>query len=377
MSRSNRTRVAIVAIMSALALSFGAMANGFSQERGHKGGGAGGSDANEPFPRIQVDQLIVMPMASGHADWIDAIKSARTSIHMEMFHITDKAVINALIARANDNIDMRIVIDRQVTGGYKAALEEMTKAGVKVRPASSAYSITHSKTMVVDGKMAWITSINMTNTGTNSRDFGILTPDEGIITEIDKVFEADWTAAGENSNVDSTPSLSNSNLAWSPTNSTNQLIKLVASASSTLDIEVENLGADDLIAAFNSAASRGVQVRLIIPACSGNNNNNYAALKKLVGVKYHVEPDSKSIEQPYLHAKMIVADGKRNYIGSINFSYNSTVKARELGVIFLDESIGSKLSTEFDTDWNRSTTTDGTPACGKNKDSEFLLPLSA
>jgi len=338
----------------------------FAQEvnRGKK---SPGDDANEPFPRIEVSKFIVMPMASSHSDWVEAIRGARKSIHMEMFHVTEKAVIDALVARAHDNIDMRVIVDHKIIGGYKAAFDTLSSAGVKIRAASAFYSITHSKTMIVDNSVAWITSINMTNTGTSSRDFGILTPDTAIIAEIDKVFESDWTAAGDNANVDTTPAVNHPNLAWSPTNSTNQLVKLIDSAKDTLDLEVENIGSQDILDALNRAASpeRKVQVRVIIPQCSGNNPNNYAALKKLKGIQTHVEHDGKSLDQPYLHAKMIVVDKKRNYIGSINFSYNSTVKSRELGVIFLDEDIGGKLSQEFKTDWDRSVAPADPPECGK------------
>lgn len=357
MSRSI-SKLRTVSLVAALALSFGAFANDISR------GGNKGPDANEPFPSIQIDKMIIMPMATSHSDWVSAIKNARTSIHMEMYHVTEKPVIDALISRAHDNIDMRVIIDHKVTGGYKAAMDTLTSAGVQVRPASPFFSITHSKTMIVDGKTAWVTSINMTNTGTSSRDFGILTPDKGIIEEIDKVFESDW--ANFEATTDTTPAVSNPNLAWSPTNSTNQLVKLINSATKSLVVEVENLGANDLTNAFNAAATRGVDVRVIIPQCGGNEKNNYAALAQLKGIKYHVEPDGKSLDQPYLHAKMIVADGKRNYIGSINFSYNSTQKSRELGVIFLDENIGGQLSNEFQTDWNRSIVPGATPDCGKS-----------
>jgi phosphatidylserine/phosphatidylglycerophosphate/cardiolipin synthase-like enzyme len=350
-----------VIALSVWALAWTAVADNVSPNRGKKGSGG-----NDVFPRIEISKFIVMPMASGHSDWVDAIKSARKSIHMEMFHVTDKAVIDALISRAQDNIDMRIIVDHKVTGGYKAAFDSLANAGVQIRAGAPVYSITHSKAMVIDDNVAWVTSINMTNTGTNSRDFGITTPDQGIISEINKVFEADWTAAGDDSRIDTTPSVSNENLAWSPTNSTNQLVKLIASAHSTLDVEAENIGADEIMNALNTAAANGVQVRLIIPQCTGNNTNNYAALKKLKGVEYHVEPDAKSLEQPYLHAKMMVADEKTNYIGSINLSYNSTQKARELGVLFTDENIGAKLSNEFKSDWDRSVVPGDSPNCGKS-----------
>jgi phosphatidylserine/phosphatidylglycerophosphate/cardiolipin synthase-like enzyme len=324
------------------------------------------ADAGSPFPSIKIDKLIVMPMESSHSDWVDAIRSARKSIHMEMFHITEKAVINALIARAHDGIDLRVIVDHKETGGYKTALEALIAGGVQVRPASDAFSITHSKTMIIDGEEAWITSINMTNTGTGSRDFGILTPDKGIINEIDQVFEADWRNAENNGDV--TPPVSNPNLAWSPVNAAPQIIKLINAAVQSLDVEVENIGLDDVITALNQAAVRGVRVRLIIPECNGNNANNYAALAKTKGVELHVEHDGKSIEQPYLHAKMMVADGRIDYVGSTNLSYNSLIKSRELGVLFTDENIGRQLSNEFATDWQRSTAVQAgaQPNCGNN-----------
>ncbi len=216
--------------------------------------------------------------------------------------------------------------------------------------------------MVVDGEKAFITAINMTNTATNTRDFGIVTPDANIITEMNSVFEADWVNA-ENGK-DDTPALSDGNLAWSPNNSLDRLTTLVDSATKTLDIEVENLTSDDIVNAFNRAAARGVNVRLVVPECSlGSPLLNYPAIGKLKGVNVHVEHDGRSIDQPYMHSKMMVADGKRVYVGSINYSYNSLLRARELGVIFLDEKTGDTLDTEFQKDWDRSAVPSDQPDC--------------
>lgn len=347
-------RLKLISLVAAAVFSFASFADGARVEK------------NEPFPSIAVDKFIVMPMASSHSDWVDAIKSARKSIHMEMFHITEKEVINALVARAHDGIDLRVIVDHQAKGGYKAAVDTLTNAGVQIRLASAAFSITHSKAMVIDGEEAWITSINMTNTGTGSRDFGITTSDSGIIDEMNQVFEADWKNAENDGDV--TPPVSNPNLAWAPVNAVQQLTKLINTSMRTLDVEVENIGLDDVINALNAAAARGVTVRLIMPECTGNNANNYAGMAKTKGVQLHVEHDGKSLNQPYMHAKMMVADGKVNYIGSINYSYNSMIKSRELGVIFSNPDIGGKLSSEFNTDWNRSQAIQpgDQPNCGGN-----------
>lgn len=319
--------------------------------------------STEPFGRIQVDKVIIMPNSSGHSDWTDAIKSARKSVHLEMYHITDKAVISALSSKAKQsNIDLRVIVDGQLKGGYQKAFDELSQAGVNVRASSKAFSITHTKAMVIDDQSAFVTAINMTNTATNTRDFGIVTPDSNIISELDAVFEADWANAEDDG--DNTPNLTDNNLAWSPNDSTEQLTKLIGSATQTLDIEVENLTSDDIVNAFNQAAARGVNVRLIVPECSlGNSLLNYPAIAKLNGVSVHVEHNGSSMDQPYMHSKMMVADGKRIYIGSINFSYNSLTKAREVGVLFLDETTGSTLESEFQTDWDRSQDPSPSPSC--------------
>src|SRR5258708_6060169 len=121
MSQSTTKMGMVASLFIGLVLSVGALA----EMDALKGGKKPGSDANEPFPRIQVDRLIMMPDKAGHIDWINAIKSARTSLHMTMYHITDLQVIDALIARAHDHLDMRIIVDDQITGGYKKAIDTL------------------------------------------------------------------------------------------------------------------------------------------------------------------------------------------------------------------------------------------------------------
>jgi cardiolipin synthase len=315
------------------------------------------------FGEIEVTKLIVMPETAGHTDFIDAIASAKSSVHMTMYHITDNAVVNALIAKAKDKkIDLRVIVDGNLSGGYRTVFNNLTAAGVKIRAGSTAFSLTHSKDVVIDGKTAIISAINMTNTFSNSRDFGIVTTDASIISEVESVFATDWQNAQDHGNA--TPPLSNPNLIWSPTTSTNLLVKLIDSSKSTLVAETESFDDSDVINALNRAAARGVVVRLIVPECNlGNALMNYPHLAQLQDVKVHVEHDGNTDQQPYMHSKMMMVDGKTMYIGSINYSFNSTQKDRELGVIFANANTASDLSREFETDWNRSQMPSAKPAC--------------
>ena len=62
-------------------------------------------------------------------------------------------------------------------------------------------------------------------------------------------------------------------------------------------------------------------------------------------------PAPETPETPYMHSKMILADGETAYVGSVNFSVNSTTKARELGVIFANPPAAAKIRELFDADY--------------------------
>src|SRR5262249_46915944 len=145
--------------------------------------------------------------------------------------------------------------------------------------------------------------------------------------------------------------LTNANLVWAPTNSESKLVQLIGSATTSLVVESETFNEQPIIDAMNQAALRGVKVRLIVPECDlGNPLFNYPFLAKLAGVDIHVEHSGNSVEQPYMHSKMMMADGKTIYIGSINLTFNSILNDRELGIIFTNDPVANQLATEFETD---------------------------
>lgn len=48
---------------------------------------------------------------------------------------------------------------------------------------------------------------------------------------------------------------------------------------------------------------------------------------------------------------MILVDQRRAYVGSVNFSNNSTQRARELGIVFTDDLLTKIIVDEFEKDW--------------------------
>jgi len=103
-----------------------------------------------------------------------------------------------------------------------------------------------------------------------------------------------------------------------------------------------------LIAALAASAGRGVKVRVILPAPRGGATDYSAAgVALLRGAGGQVV----RLSSPYIHAKVIVDDGTRAFVGSQNISASSLDRNRELGVIVADRSALATLTTTFAADW--------------------------
>jgi phosphatidylserine/phosphatidylglycerophosphate/cardiolipin synthase-like enzyme len=314
---------------------------------------AGSSEAGSAGPVIVTS--FETPSSSGLQPVIDAINGARTSIDMEMFHLTVTAVADALVAAAGRGVDVQIIIDQGNwnTATTQALKDELANGGVTATPSSTAFRITHEKSFVVDRATAYIMSLNLTSPYVDTRDYAVVTTNAGVVSEFLAVFDADLVNA-QNSTAN-TPTLSSPYLAWSPVNSEQRLAAFVESAESSLVVSSENLGDVPIQQALIAAAARGVAVRVLAPLCDENADATYdlpfLAELDAGGVTARAMPSPWSPTQPYEHAKMMIADGQRAFIGSVNFSTASTTDARELGIFFDDPASIQMISAAFESDW--------------------------
>ena len=70
----------------------------------------------------------------------------------------------------------------------------------------------------------------------------------------------------------------------------------------------------------------GVEIRVILPDFGANR-----AFQSFFGREF-----VRILGKPYVHSKVMLIDGRRLVIGSVNFSQNSLDKNREVSVISLD-----------------------------------------
>jgi phosphatidylserine/phosphatidylglycerophosphate/cardiolipin synthase-like enzyme len=101
--------------------------------------------------------------------------------------------------------------------------------------------------------------------------------------------------------------------------------------------------------ALISAAQRGIQVQIILPNGSSR-DSNAKGIDTIQQGGVEVKEDS----QLYMHAKIIVVDGQKAFVGSENISTASLDHNRELGVLIADSNVVNTLQQTFQQDWGMS-----------------------
>jgi phosphatidylserine/phosphatidylglycerophosphate/cardiolipin synthase-like enzyme len=310
-------------------------------------------------PLVDPDLVLIATPHADHAPFVTAIDGAAKSIDMTMFHLTHPDVADALVRAAGRGVRVRVILDGKSleTKKFERVAAKLRAGHVEVRGSSPQFSITHVKAMVIDGATAFITAINLTKDVGTTRDFGVVTKAKGVVADVAALFAADWDNAAGGGNT--TPAIHEPSLVVSPVSSRERLIGLIASAKRDLAVTVENLGDPAIRDALLAAVKRHVAVKLIVPMCDKNADplHNFDPTDKLAagGVTVRMMPQPETVDTPYMHSKMILADGTNAYVGSINFSTNSTTKARELGIIFANPAAATAIRTAFDADWQHAT----------------------
>ena len=150
-----------------------------------------------PLPaNCNLVQPIFSPGTS--ADLISLIKSANSSIDIEMYVFTDDALARELSAAASRGVRVRLILESRVTSSTldKMALA-LRQGGVDLRWASTQFTLTHSKTMIIDNKTALVGSINFSKNAQNkNRESAVIMQGPALAPFI-STFENDWPLATE------------------------------------------------------------------------------------------------------------------------------------------------------------------------------------
>jgi phosphatidylserine/phosphatidylglycerophosphate/cardiolipin synthase-like enzyme len=293
--------------------------------------------------------LIAEPTA-GLTPIYNLITSAKKTIDMTMYELTDTTVTSLLATAASDGVTVRVILDQNNEKSRNTtAYNYLNAHKVSVHWANPAFACTHQKTITVDQTTAAIMTLNLTpNYYSTSRDYAVITNDAADVAAIETTFNADFK------NASITPP-DGDNLVWSPTNSRSALLALINDATTSLQIEQEEMADSGIESALEAALARKVAVTLVQENENKDYNTILTTLKK-DGAKIAVYTSSTGY---YIHAKVVLADyGTANaklFQGSENFSTASLNENRELGLIFSDAASMTAVYSDIVSDYNGGT----------------------
>ena len=300
--------------------------------------------------------------------YLNELKKAEKFIFMEYFIIDEgkmwDAVLDVLVEKANAGVEVRVMYDDigsifKLTSNYYKKISEKGINCIKFSPFTPFVSAVHNnrdhrKVTVCDGKVGFVGGINISDEYINEvnpfgywKDSAVMLKGEGVKSltlmfllnfdamakstkSYDEYLEIEFEKYDEIGYVqpfgDGPRPLYNDYISKTVyLNIINQAKKYVYITTPYLILDSE------LRSAITSAASRGVDVRIITPGIPDKKiifNITRSNYKKLIqaGVKiYQFTPG-------FIHSKSIISDDVVGVVGTINLDYRSLIHHYECGV---------------------------------------------
>jgi cardiolipin synthase len=319
--------------------------------------------------------------------WLDAIASARSTIHFETYIIHRDEVgllfAEALADKARQGVRVRVLYDW--LGSFSFSLRRrwpvLVQAGVEVRSFNPPridrpfgwISRDHRKVITVDGRLGFVSGLCVGRSWVGEparhiepwRDTGVVI--EGpAVADLEMAFAETWAAAGEplprtdapgKTSIPAAGTVMARVVASTPT--TAQLYRLdqliAAGARRTLWLtDAYFVGTTLYVQALKSAATDGVDVRLLVPGAS---DVPFIRSLSRAGYRPLLEAGVRVFEWngPMLHAKTAVADSRWARVGSTNLNLTGWLGNWELDVAVEDEPFAKAMEAMYLDDLSQAT----------------------
>src|SRR5262245_13346994 len=282
---------------------------------------------------------------------VDLIAGAKRSLTIKQFTLDEARIVRAVIDAHRRGVAARIMLNPHRSSGDRAndkTYAALKRARVPAQWTNPAFFVTHEKSMVVDGVRALIATFNFAEKYfTETRDYGIVTTDKKEVAQVAAGFEADWKRSRFSPDE-------RAGLLWSTSNSRRLMAQFIDGARKSLWVQHPKFVDTTVVCRLVEAHARGVHVKIL---CGGKHGisdtdipDTFSSLRifERFGMKVHRQ------KHPKLHAKLLIADGGRALIGSMNIDRSAFDLRRELGIIIDDAPILKRLIEVFDRDWDGS-----------------------
>jgi phosphatidylserine/phosphatidylglycerophosphate/cardiolipin synthase-like enzyme len=334
--------------------------------------------------------------------WPEMIDRARGSLDFAEFYASNQAgsrlerVIQAIEAAADRGVVVRFLAEDRFYKTYPQTLDRLAaRAGIQVRRyrvAELMGGVLHAKYFIVDGGEAYLGSQNFDwRSLEHIQELGVQLRVRSVVNALADVFETDWALAGGASrdtrvrkhvSQNSFPAVVEeqgqplrntaeySPRGWLPDEALwdlPRLVQLLDSARRSIRVQVLTYRAQkadgaiifpELESALRRAAGRGVAVELIAANWS-KRKGTIEGLQRLhsppgITVKLVEIPQWSGGWIPFarvVHAKYLVVDGERCWIGTSNWERDYFFHSRNVGLIIESASLADRLVRFFEDDW--------------------------
>jgi phosphatidylserine/phosphatidylglycerophosphate/cardiolipin synthase-like enzyme len=317
---------------------------------------------------------------------LSLIGRARKSIALSCFDIDDPEVAEALIAARRRGVQVEIVTDTDNIRDKldpslpRAIIEEMAEAGIVIRD-DKRRAFMHQKYMVVDRRMVWLGSMNLSSRSLyHHNNNAVLIQSRPVAAN----FQREFTQLFRRNEFDKPPArLAHPRVAmedatvrtyFSPRGGTREaILELVSTARTSIYFMAFAFTDRDLATALIAKSQAGLKVEGVFDNCMIDRNSVFYYLRD------NEVPVWRDGNQALMHHKILVVDNRYVVTGSYNFSMNAAERNTESTVIIDSRPIARLYAQEFGrlkyaAMANRNLPPYDHPACNR-RGGRLLVPL--
>ena len=354
---------------------------------------------------LEIVESVPVETTLDHADlrdawvvWPEMIDRAEKTLDFAEFYASDdpanrqsrlETVTQAVERAAARGVKVRFLAEKVFQKTYPELLARLdAKDGIEVRIydfAAFGGGVLHAKYFLVDGREVYVGSQNFDwRSLQHIQELGARVIEPGVARAFLDVFETDWALAGGGDrrkrvhtgsylfpttigDAQVTPVFSPTGWLPDPTLwDLPRLVEMIDRATKTVRVQLltykttyrDGSYFDTLDAALRRAASRGVQVQLLLADWSKRKGTieGLQSLQAMAGIDVRMStiPPFSGGFIPFArvgHAKYMVVDGRRAWIGTGNWEGDYFTQSRNAGLVIDSPKVGERLDRYFADAW--------------------------
>ncbi|GAB0174987.1 MAG: hypothetical protein HHAS10_08660 [Candidatus Altimarinota bacterium] len=292
------------------------------------------------YPGDLTGELIILPSKDALSSLVEKISQAKNRIWVETYTWTEKTTLEAVKNAGKNGRDVRVILEGNVYGTPRVndnAVDLMKENGISVVYASSDYAFTHMKMWIIDNEWCISTGNWSLSTFTKNREFIFCSSDRSILHSLEEIFLADYKYLPP---IFRTYGL-DTRIGLAPLNLRSFLEENIKNAKNEIILYNQSISDERILQLLSIKDKEKVNVEL----CQSSKSNTGSMIKSL--------PYFTSNE-PYLHAKVYLIDGKNILLGSANMTQNAIDNNREIMIkIENNKNIYDKIKNLYNIDCKR------------------------